>query len=72
MKNLNTLLFIVVFSLVSSSNFYAQRVESDSKLIGKWDLTINMTADQIENLGLFRHGLMASDGFPGWLMVKLS
>ena len=72
MKNFKTIFFLTVFALVSSSALYAQRVESDSKLIGKWDLTIVMEKDQLENLGMFRHGLMASDGFPGWLQVKLS
>ncbi len=63
---------LLVFTLAVLIPTQAQRVESDSPLIGKWDLTITMTEDQIENLGLFRHGLMASDGFPGWLQVKLS
>ncbi|MDX2430331.1 MAG: hypothetical protein QNK35_05320, partial [Bacteroides sp.] len=72
MKNLKIILFLFVFTLIGFVPAQAQRVESDSPLIGKWDLTINMTNDQMENLGLFRHGLMASDGFPGWLQVKLS
>ncbi|MBT8222426.1 MAG: hypothetical protein KJN96_04580, partial [Eudoraea sp.] len=63
MKNLKTLLFLTVFVIVSTSTLYAQRVESNSELIGKWDLTILMEQDQLENLGMFRHGLMASDGF---------
>jgi len=72
MKNLKIIFFLFVFTLIGFVPAQAQRVESDSPLIGKWDLTINMTADQIENLGLFRHGLMSSSGFPGWLEVKLS
>lgn len=72
MKNLKIILFLFVFTLIGFVPVQAQRVESDSPLIGKWDLTINMTNEQIENLGLFRHGLMASSGFPGWLEVKLS
>ncbi len=70
MKNLKIILFL--FTLIGFFSTQAQRVESDSPLIGKWDLTINMDDDQIENLGLFRHGLLASSGFPGWLEVKLS
>ncbi len=72
MKNLKIIFLLLVFTLIGFVPTQAQRVESDSPLIGKWDLTINMTNKQIENLGLFRHGLMASDGFPGWLEVKLS
>ena len=72
MRKLKNFLLLIVFTAVGFIPAQAQRVESDSPLIGKWDLTINMTADQIENLGLFRHGLMSSSGFPGWLEVKLS
>lgn len=72
MKKQTFILLLFVCTLIAFVPAKAQRVESDSPLIGKWDLTINMTADQIENLGLFRHGLMSSKGFPGWLMVKLS
>jgi len=72
MKNSKIILLLIVFAIVGFMNVQAQRVESDSPLIGSWDLTITMDEDQLENLGIFRHGLMASDGFPGWLKVKLS
>ena len=72
MKGYKVLFLLIVFTTFGISNLQAQRVESDSPLIGKWDLTIMMDDNQIENLGLFRHGLMSSDGFPGWLQVKLS
>ncbi len=72
MKKLNFILAFFVLTFIGFIPALAQRVESDSELIGKWDLAITMTGEQIENLGLFRHGLMASDGFPGWLEVKLS
>ncbi len=72
MKKLKIPLFLIVFTIIEFSSAVAQRVESDSPLIGKWDLTITMEEEQLKNLGLFRHGLMASDGFPGWLEVKLS
>ena len=67
-----TFILLFVFTLTAFVHAQAQRVESDSPLIGKWDLTITMDEDQLENLGLFRHGLMSSEGFPGWLQVKLS
>jgi hypothetical protein len=72
MKTTKSFFFLLVFAVVGLTTLQAQRVESDSPLIGKWDLTITMEQDQLENLGMFRHGLMASDGFPGWLQVKLS
>ncbi len=72
MKSLNFILLLIFFNMVGLSTSQAQRVESDSPLIGKWDLTIMIEEDQMKNLGMFRHGLMASDGFPGWLQVKLS
>jgi len=72
MKNLKIILFLFVFVLIGFVPAQAQRVESDSEVIGKWDLTIMMEKEQLENLGIFRHGLMASDGFPGWLEIKLS
>ena len=71
-KHLKKALLLTVCAIIGLSTLSAQRVESDAELIGKWDLTIMMEEDQIENLGLFRHGLMSSEGFPGWLQVKLS
>jgi len=72
MKKLKITLVLFAISLATFTSLKAQRVESDSPLIGSWDLTITMDQDQLENLGLFRHGLMSSSGFPGWLKVKLS
>lgn len=72
MKNIKIIFLLFIFTLIGFVPAQAQRVESDSDVIGKWDLTISMTEAQLENLGIFRHGLMASDGFPGWLQVKLS
>ena len=72
MKKLKAFILLFAFTLIGFFPLQAQRVESDSKLIGKWDLTIKIDDAQLKNLGLFRHGLMSSDGFPGWLEVKLS
>jgi hypothetical protein len=71
-KDFKKVVLLTVCATIALSTLSAQRVESDAKLIGKWDLTITMEDDQMENLGLFRHGLMSSEGFPGWLQVKLS
>lgn len=72
MKTIKIISILFVFFLGDIATVQAQRVESDSKLIGKWDLTITMEPEQLKNLGIFRHGLMSSAGFPGWLQVKLS
>jgi hypothetical protein len=72
MKYFKSIALLIVFTVAGFTTVLAQRVESDSPLIGRWDLNIMMEADQIQNLGIFRHGLMASEGFPGWLEVKLS
>jgi hypothetical protein len=72
MKKIRNLILSLTFILISVFVCNAQRVESDSPLIGSWNLTIMMEQDQLDNLGLFRHGLMSSSGFPGWLKVKLS
>jgi len=72
MKYFKSITLLIVFTVAGFTTVLAQRVESDSPLIGRWDLNIMMEADQIQNLGIFRHGLMASEGFPGWLEVKLS
>jgi hypothetical protein len=72
MKDLKRALLLAVCTVAGFSTLFAQRVESDSELIGKWDLTITMEEEQLKNLGIFRHGLMSSEGFPGWLQVKLS
>ena len=72
MKKIRNLILSLAFVLISVFVCNAQRVESDSPLIGSWNLTIMMEQDQLDNLGLFRHGLMSSSGFPGWLKVKLS
>ncbi len=72
MKKIRNLILSLTFILISVFVCNAQRVESESPLIGSWDLTITMEQDQLENLGIFRHGLMSSSGFPGWLKVKLS
>ncbi|WP_347838503.1 DUF1080 domain-containing protein [uncultured Draconibacterium sp.] len=72
MNKLKSIYLTIIYLGFLATASQAQRVESESKLIGKWDLTITIEKEQLENLGIFRHGLMASDGFPGWLEVKLS
>ena len=72
MKNFKIIFLLFVFTIIGFVPAHAQRVESDADVIGKWDLTITMEKEQLENLGIFRHGLMASEGFPGWLEIKLS
>jgi len=72
MKKLGTIFLLFVLTIVGFNKSQAQLVDGESALIGSWDLAIIMDDDQLKNLGLFRHGLMAADGFPGWLNVKSS
>ncbi len=61
---------LVVFMVHVSAS--AQKPNDGSEVIGRWDLTITIDDEQLENLGLFRHGLMSTAGFPGWLEVTKS
>jgi hypothetical protein len=63
-----SLLLVFVFS----ASAFAQNAVEGSEVIGRWDLTITIEGQELQNLGLFRHGLMSTEGFPGWLEVKLS
>lgn len=51
---------------------FSQAVIPGSDIIGKWNITFTIEDEELENLGLFRHGLYADEGFPAWLEVKLS
>ena len=67
----NTLLVLALTFIIHASPL-AQSSQDHSELLGRWDLTITIEDEQKEELGLFRHGLMADEGFPGWLEVKKS
>lgn len=66
------LLLLLACVLVSHMALFAQSPSDGSELIGRWNLTVVIEDDDLEDLGLFRHGLMDTDGFPGWLEVKRS
>lgn len=70
-KLINAFLTLLVIFILHASLF-AQNPNDGSEVIGRWDLTITIEDQQLENLGLFRHGLMSTEGFPGWLEIKLS
>lgn len=63
-------MLVLIVAVHASS--VAQTAGDGSGVIGRWDLTIVIEGDDLEDLGLFRHGLMDAAGFPGWLEVKLS
>ena len=72
MKKLkNTLLLLVLTSMIYST-VVAQTPGDGSEVIGRWNLNFVIEGKELAELGLFRHGLMASEGFPGWLEVKKS
>ncbi len=58
--------------LLLQGNASAQQAGDGSEVIGRWNLTVVIGDKELTELGLFRHGLMSSDGFPGWLEVKKS
>lgn len=64
------LLFIVVLGIQSAA--MVQAAANGSEVVGRWNLTIVIEGDDLKDLGLFRHGLMDSAGFPGWLEVESS
>lgn len=72
MKKLRNILLLLVLSLIIHASALAQTDVEGSEVIGRWNLTIVIDDDDMEDLGLFRHGLMDAAGFPGWLEVKLS
>jgi hypothetical protein len=72
MKISKNFFLLFVLTLGISVSALAQSSEDGRGAIGKWDLTIVIGDDDMEELGLFRHGLMSDAGFPGWLEVKLS
>ena len=72
MKRLSISLLFAIIAQFMFFNLHGQSDPNGTEVIGRWDLTITIEDNQLENLGLFRHGLMSSEGFPGWLEVKKS
>ncbi len=72
MKKMKNIFLLLVFALFAQGYASAQSPVEGSEVIGRWDLTFAIEDNAMKELGLFRHGLMDSEGFPGWLEVKLS
>lgn len=72
MKKIGSTFLLLVLTLTIYTSAWAQSSVAGSEVIGRWNLTIVIEGDDLEDLGLFRHGLMDAAGFPGWLEVKLS
>ena len=72
MKKLEKTLLLFILVLFVQSSALVQAVANGSEVVGRWDLTIVIEGDDLDGLGLFRHGLMGADGFPGWLEVESS
>ena len=68
MKKILLLFTIIILPAV----LVAQENLPGSDVFGKWNITVTIEDEELENLGLFRHGLYADEGFPAWLEVKLS
>lgn len=67
----NTFLMLVI-SLMLHSGVKAGTSHDHFDVIGRWNLTVVIEDRELEELGLFRHGLMDAEGFPGWLEVRKS
>lgn len=65
-------ILLAIIILISPVLVYAQPSFPGSDIIGRWNITVTIEDDELENLGLFRHGLYADEGFPAWLEVRLS
>ena len=72
MKLLRNTLLVLALTFIIQASPLAQSFEEHSEVIGRWDLTIVIEDEDLEELGLFRHGLMDQEGFPGWLEIRKS
>ena len=72
MKKLESTLLLLTLTLIINFSAVAQTAPEGSEVIGRWNLTVVIEDKDMEELGLFRHGLMDTKGFPGWLEIKLS
>jgi hypothetical protein len=72
MNRVKNALLLLVMALMIHVSLPAQTAGDGSEVIGRWNLTFKIEGKELEALGLFRHGLMAAEGFPGWLEVKKS
>lgn len=72
MNHFKSIVLLFSIFMLMGSVAIAQSTNEGDEILGRWDLTITIDDQQRENLGLFRHGLMGENGFPGWLEVKKS
>jgi hypothetical protein len=72
MKIFRNALLMFALTLIIHASPLAQSSQDGSAVIGRWNLTVVIEDEELEELGLFRHGLMDGDGFPGWLEVRKS
>ncbi len=72
MKTLRNYMLLIIMTLTVNTGLFAQHSADGHEVIGRWNLTVVIEDAELEELGLFRHGLMDADGFPGWLEVRKS
>ncbi len=72
MKIFRNFLLLLALTFVIHACPLAQSSRDGSEVIGRWNLTVVIEDEELERLGLFRHGLMDTEGFPGWLEVRRS
>jgi hypothetical protein len=72
MKTFRKKLLLFALIVIMTLSAFAQPAADPAKVIGRWNLTIMLENKGAEEPGLFRHGLMDTKGFPGWLEVRKS
>jgi hypothetical protein len=72
MKIFKNALLLLVLTLFIHCSPLAQPSQTGAEVIGRWNLTVVIEDAELAKLGLFRHGLMETKGFPGWLEVRKS
>jgi hypothetical protein len=72
MKIVKNAMLLLAFTFIIHASLLAQSQKNGSEVIGRWNLTVIIEDKELKELGLFRHGLMDTKGFPGWLEVKRS
>lgn len=65
-------ILLAIIIIITPMLVLAQPAFPGADIIGRWNITVTIEDEELENLGMFRHGLYADEGFPAWLEVKLS
>ncbi|MDI6401320.1 DUF1080 domain-containing protein [Balneolaceae bacterium ANBcel3] len=67
-----TLFLLGLVLLLLPASAISKSSDERMDILGRWNITVVIEDEELDNLGLFRHGLMDEAGFPAWLEVRLS